>query len=54
MLREPRIPGRLSITEYRKLLVDGGGLSPAKFGEIQAHRYNTNKTKKGSKKRWDV
>ena len=51
MLRESRIPDRLSINDYRKLLVNGGGLSPAKFGEIQAHRYNTNKTKKGSKKR---
>lgn len=51
MIRESRIPDRLSITDYRKLLVDGGGLSPAKFGEIQARRYNTNKTKKGSKKR---
>lgn len=51
MLRESRIPDRFPIKDYRNLLVDGGGLSPAKFGEIQARRYNTNKTKKGSKKR---
>ena len=50
MFRDSRIPDRLSLTDYRKLLLDRGSLSPDKFGAIQAQRYNTNKTKKGRKR----